>query len=175
VAGILKSVSSAEEKSRILNDINTQFTNDFIRDYDLTNDFSKPILNVTDEIVQKIIKLESKLDDTTKLFPGGLYQRKMRKASRIIDSLPIKETFRGSRIAVINAVGGIASGKSSNSGLNGRTLGSDTVIEMMRRVKNDPGIKGVVLRIDSPGTHLWRCITHLLTSSLNCRRIGACK
>ena len=77
----------------------------------------------------------------------------MSKASRILDALPIKETFRGSRIAVINAAGGIASGKSSNSGLNGKTLGSDSVIEMIRRVRNDPGIKGVVLRIDSPGTN----------------------
>lgn len=153
VTSILKSVPSAEEKARILNEINTQFTNDYIQDYDLTNDFRHPVFNASDGTIKKILTLEKKLDDTTRFFPGGLYQRKMSKASRILDALPIKETFRGSRIAVINAAGGIATGKSSNSGLNGKTLGSDSVIEMIRRVRNDPDIKGVVLRIDSPGTN----------------------
>jgi protease-4 len=57
----------------------------------------------------------------------------------------------GARIAVINAVGGIQSGKSGNSGLTGKSLGSDTLIEMVRMAKLDNGIKGVVLRVDSPG------------------------
>ena len=150
MSSILKSVST-EEKSRILSDLSAQFTQDYEQDYNLTSDFTSPIYNVTDEVIQKILKLESKLDSSTRLYPAGLYQRKMSRASRIVAALPVKETFRGSRIAVINAVGGISTGKSSNSGVNGKTLGSDSVIEMIRRVRSDPGIKGLVLRIDSPG------------------------
>lgn len=62
----------------------------------------------------------------------------------------MKDARAGERIAVINAIGGINSGKSSN-GPNGRSVGSDTIIKLVRRARADPFIKGVVLRIDSPG------------------------
>lgn len=52
---------------------------------------------------------------------------------------------------MINAAGGINSGKSSRGGPTGRTLGSDTLISMVRRARFDPSVKAVVLRIDSPG------------------------
>ena len=56
-----------------------------------------------------------------------------------------------SRIAVLYAVGTITSGKSAFDPLNGSTLGSDTIIEQIRRVRDDDSIKAIVLRIDSPG------------------------
>jgi len=86
-----------------------------------------------------------------RLITGGGYLRRMRKGATILSGLPMKETRRGPRIAIINAVGGIASGESGNSGLTGKTLGSETLIGLIRRAKADPMIKAVVLRIDSPG------------------------
>ena len=62
-----------------------------------------------------------------KFFPAGLYLKKMRKGNRILAGLALKEVRGGPRIAVINAVGGIGSGKSGN-GVNGKSLGSDTLI-----------------------------------------------
>jgi protease IV len=56
-----------------------------------------------------------------------------------------------SRIAVIYAVGAIVSGKSGFDPLNGSVVGSDTLVEQIRRVRKDDTIKGIVLRIDSPG------------------------
>jgi protease IV len=56
-----------------------------------------------------------------------------------------------SRIAVLYAVGTITSGKSAFDPLNGSTLGSDTIVQQIRRVREDDSIKAIVLRIDSPG------------------------
>lgn len=73
----------------------------------------------------------------------------------------------GSRVAVVYAVGTIVSGKSGFDGSNGATLGSDTMVEQLRRVSRDPSIRAVVLRIDSPGGSsvasdvIWRELTVL--------------
>ena len=58
---------------------------------------------------------------------------------------------RGPRIAVIYASGTIVSGRSGYDPLNGAVLGSDTLVESIRRVREATDIRGVVLRIDSPG------------------------
>jgi hypothetical protein len=65
-----------------------------------------------------------------KFYPAGLYLKKMRKGNRVLSGLLFKEVRGGSRIAVINAVGGIGSGKSGN-GVNGKSLGSDTLISQV--------------------------------------------
>lgn len=55
------------------------------------------------------------------------------------------------RIAVLYAVGTIASGESSFDSPAGTVVGSDTFIEWLRKVRVDPAIAGVVVRVDSPG------------------------
>jgi protease-4 len=56
-----------------------------------------------------------------------------------------------SRIALVYAVGTIASGKSTFDPLNGTILGSETLIEQIRDAREDDSIKAIVLRVDSPG------------------------
>ncbi|MEZ5320449.1 MAG: signal peptide peptidase SppA, partial [Vicinamibacterales bacterium] len=52
------------------------------------------------------------------------------------------------RIALLYATGTIASGRSAaGSGV----IGSDTFVEWVRRVRIDPTVKAIVVRIDSPG------------------------
>ena len=58
---------------------------------------------------------------------------------------------RRSKVAVINAVGVISSGKSGFDPLNGPVVGSDSLIEYIRDARADRSIKAIVLRIDSPG------------------------
>ena len=58
---------------------------------------------------------------------------------------------RGPRIAIIYAAGTIVSGRSGYDPLNGPVLGSDTLVDYIRKVREAQDIKGVVLRIDSPG------------------------
>ena len=57
---------------------------------------------------------------------------------------------RRPRIAVIHAVGVIVSGRAGR-GPQGDVIGSDTLVESLRTVRDDESIKAVVLRIDSPG------------------------
>ena len=57
----------------------------------------------------------------------------------------------GSRIAVINAVGLINSGRSGFDPLNGAVAGSDTLVEYIRKARGDRSIKAIVLHVDSPG------------------------
>ena len=56
-----------------------------------------------------------------------------------------------SRIALVYAVGTIASGKSTFDPLNGTVLGSETLIEQIRDARDDDSVKAIVLRVDSPG------------------------
>ena len=56
-----------------------------------------------------------------------------------------------SRIALVYAVGTIASGKSTFDPLNGTILGSATLIEQIRNAREDDSVKAIVLRVDSPG------------------------
>jgi protease-4 len=58
---------------------------------------------------------------------------------------------RGPRIAVIYAVGLIASGAGSYDSPQGAIAGSDTLVEYIRKARGDDDIKAIVLRVDSPG------------------------
>jgi protease-4 len=56
------------------------------------------------------------------------------------------------RIAVVYAVGSITSGEDEfDPFLSDKTLGSETMAEVLETVGEDESIKGVVVRIDSPG------------------------
>lgn len=57
----------------------------------------------------------------------------------------------GERIAVVYASGTIMSGSSSNSAINGETVGSDTIVQAVNAAAKDDSIKAIVLRVDSPG------------------------
>jgi protease-4 len=58
---------------------------------------------------------------------------------------------RGPRLAVIYAAGTITSGKSGFDPINGPVVGSETLIEYIRSARRDSSVRGIVLRIDSPG------------------------
>jgi protease-4 len=90
---------------------------------------------------------EDQVDDRVKLGPTPL---------RIVDM----DTYAGggyqfgfggrARIAVVYAVGTIVSGQ-SRQGAQGDVIGSNTLVETIRTVREDNSVKAVVLRIDSPG------------------------
>jgi protease-4 len=56
----------------------------------------------------------------------------------------------GAKIAVLYAVGAIASGQSTLEG-SGGIVGSETFIEWLRKVRVDSTVRAIVVRIDSPG------------------------
>ena len=58
---------------------------------------------------------------------------------------------RGPRIAVVYASGVIASGESEFDLTGSQVVGSETLINSIRRVRDDESVRAIVLRIDSPG------------------------
>lgn len=66
-------------------------------------------------------------------------------------SVPAPSPAPGARIALLYAVGTIASGRSAFDTPGGLVLGSDTFVQWIRKVRVDPTIRAIVVRIDSPG------------------------
>jgi protease-4 len=72
---------------------------------------------------------------------------------------------RGPRIAVLNALGTINSGRSGFDPGSGAVVGSDTFTEWVRDVREDASVRALVVRIDSPGGSavasdvMWRELT----------------
>jgi len=58
---------------------------------------------------------------------------------------------RGPRIGVIYASGAITGGRSGYDPLNGQAVGSETLIEYIRRARRDKTLRALILRVDSPG------------------------
>ncbi|MEO0582880.1 MAG: signal peptide peptidase SppA [Bacteroidota bacterium] len=54
--------------------------------------------------------------------------------------------FSANKIAVVVAEGTISSGKSSSG-----TAGSESIVKALRKARKDPSVKGIVLRVNSPG------------------------
>jgi protease-4 len=55
------------------------------------------------------------------------------------------------KLAVIHVSGTIVNGKSSRGLLGGESSGSTTIIEAIHEAETDKTVKGIVLRVDSPG------------------------
>jgi protease-4 len=58
---------------------------------------------------------------------------------------------KGEKIAIVFASGDIVSGNSEFGTAGQETIGSDSLVKVLREVRDDKTIKAVVLRVDSPG------------------------
>jgi len=79
-----------------------------------------------------------------------------------------KPASKAPKVALIYATGMIVTGRSSGGSILGEAmLGSDTVIKNLRQAAEDPTVKAIVLRVDSPGGSalasdlIWRTITRI--------------
>ena len=74
---------------------------------------------------------------------------------RVVNLDQVREARRAwnvpARVAVVYASGGIENGSSGNDLLLGPTLGSRTLTRQMEAAFREPGVKAVVLRVESPG------------------------
>ena len=133
-----------------------------------------------DQLVKAIAESRHRSEaDVARALDGGPYlAREAREAGlvddvayqdQIDDAAPIKGTKpldgdayakvplgsvglgEGPRIALLYATGTIASGTSSFDSPTGSVLGSETFIGWLRKVRVDPAIRAIVVRIDSPG------------------------
>ncbi len=55
------------------------------------------------------------------------------------------------KVAVIYAVGPITTGKGGQSLFGGSVVGSTTLVEAIKKAEEEPTVKAIVLRVDSPG------------------------
>jgi protease-4 len=94
-----------------------------------------------DQLDDRVEELRAARDDDRRI-EGSDYQR---TNPRSVGFSP------GPRIAVLYAVGTITSGRSAFDPVNGATVGSESVVEQIRRVRDDDSIRAIVLRVDSPG------------------------
>lgn len=62
-----------------------------------------------------------------------------------------REWTRRSPVAVVYAGGGIETGRSGSGLLTGATMGNETVSAQLERAFKAPGVKAVVMRVESPG------------------------
>jgi protease-4 len=109
---------------------------------------------------------EDQLDDRVAALRGDGGEPRRIDGAEYQNISPSSVGFRPqSRIAVLYAVGTIVSGKSGSGGINGAVVGSETMVEQIRRVREDDSIKAIVLRVDSPGGSsvasdvIWRELT----------------
>ena len=93
---------------------------------------------------------EDEIDDKVALGSGGGRTRMLKQQEYRAVGLNSLGLNRGPRIALIYAVGTITSGVSSESP-SGQVVGSDTIVEYLRKARADTSIRAIVLRIDSPG------------------------
>ena len=96
------------------------------------------------------VAYEDEIDDKVKLSPKG--------SIRLLSDDDYRHTSptslglnRGPRVAVIYANGIIASGESNYDTASGGVVGSDTMLDYLRKARADQSIKAIVLRVDSPG------------------------
>ena len=107
-----------------------------------------------DELDDRVPDLED--DEAARRIEGEDYQR----------IRPESLGVRGrSRIALLYVVGTIVSGRSGFDGVNGAVVGSATIVDQIRKIRDDDSIKAIVVRIDSPGGSsvasdvIWRELT----------------
>ena len=107
-----------------------------------------------DELDDRVPDLED--GDADRRIDGGDYQR-IRIESTGVRGRP--------RVALLYVVGTIVSGRSGFDGVNGSVVGSETIVDQIRKIRDDDSIKAIVVRIDSPGGSsvasdvIWRELT----------------
>jgi protease IV len=90
---------------------------------------------------------QDEIDDKVQLGRGRINTLRQHEYRNVaLNSLGLN---RGPKIALIYAVGLISTGTSNRDG--GQVIGSDTMVEYIRKARADDSIRAIVLRIDSPG------------------------
>ena len=135
VRGIAEARKKSEQEVRALMDQGPFTPDDALR------------LGLVDELAY-----EDQLDDRVPEMRSGSREARRIEGSDYARIRAESVGFRPrSRIAVIYAVGTIVSGQSVFDPLNGAMVGSDTLVEQIRDVRDDDSVKAIILRVDSPG------------------------
>ncbi|KAA8499014.1 Serine protease SPPA, chloroplastic [Porphyridium purpureum] len=106
-----------------------------------------------DELIEELkLKYGRGKDDEAKVqapLRSVALRKYLRTSSRLLGL--VRRSGRKNVVALIRANGAINSGRSGSSPLQGDSVGSETLIELLRQARNDKRVKAVILRVDSPG------------------------
>jgi protease-4 len=102
-------------------------------------------------LVDGLLYEDQVFDEVKKLTKAGSV-KKVKSADYNRVSLESLGLSGGSRVALVYAVGDILPGEDEASPLGGeQSMGGDTMARILRDVGEDKSIRGVIVRIDSPG------------------------
>lgn len=93
------------------------------------------------------LSYDDQLDDSAPIQGTQIFDAEQYGATPARPTAPLG----AGRIALLYAVGTIASGKSSSEATSGTVLGSETFVQWLRKARVDPSVNAIVVRIDSPG------------------------
>ena len=99
-------------------------------------------------------------DELEDLLPGGAggTQVLLEEYLKVLGAeLPVGV---GPRIAVVHATGTIVTGESGTDPVWGRTIGTETFLDALEAARDEPGVRAIVVRIDSPGGEVYA--SHLM-------------
>lgn len=83
---------------------------------------------------------------------GNLVAGWRKQKARETSLAKVKRSFgRGKRVAVLVLEGAIVDGRSRRDPMLGQSLGSDSFVPQIERLAKNKSVKGVVLRVNSPG------------------------
>src|SRR5215470_6778831 len=83
--------------------------------------------------------------------PVLLYVGRYHRSKELANRAKQLTSPRQDSVALIQATGAIRRGKNGRSPLTGNAMGSDSITSALRAATNDPHVKAILLRVDSPG------------------------
>ena len=134
--GFLKDVSSARK----------------ISENDLRKAIDRGFLTPQEALDAKLIdalKYHDEIKEMLKKDFGGEYHKVSLDSYR--SSAAFTKMKSRKKIALLYATGTIISGESSSDPYGGQMMGSDTIQKAFEKIRKDKSIKGIVMRVDSPG------------------------
>ena len=171
-----------ENYNRLLDDLYLQFVNDIATAKNWSIQKTKDIINDgpywnTQTAIDKGLVDGSKYPDEFRA-----YIKKLTKGKKIVNFSDIKDEKKyiydwkqkeKSKIAIIYAVGGIASGKSNPGPQGSSIMGDKTIIKALQNISKDKSIDAIILRIDSGGgsalasDQMWKEISNITNDEDN--------
>lgn len=168
------STAQREVINALLNDINEVWTKSVCEATGMTQEQLEDLVDKSPWDVQEYVNAglitgicyESDVEDALKLkFSPRSMLSKSSDEDIIKRDMPAVDVLRYARrtsekllgiagkktIAIIRAVGAITSGTNGSSPVTGTTIGSESLVKLIRKVKNDKRFVACILRCDSPG------------------------
>ncbi len=145
--GLYNELVSAVADGRSMTESDVRNLIDESGDFTADEAFSAKLIDslVYEDQLEDLVKELKEEDDEMSLLSEKKYNMKHDAELEWYDT-------RMKSIAVVYGLGAITSGKSGDGGMFGdQSMGSETIVEALRKARNDKSVAAIVFRVDSPG------------------------